>query len=182
LAARSSQKVRTEISSNSASFSDDNSSIDSLTVEGSNVVNSDVWRIRGQDLNGAAKDPKSTVPFGAGNLTALFVMRIDHGLGDGGAPRLNFWVNPSLSSEAANGAPVWGDWEDSDDPLPMQPGWIGLSAGNASGNRPFAEFTLDEFRIGATWEDVTPIAAVPEPTSAMLLGGLIAMLAMRRGK
>jgi hypothetical protein len=147
----------------------------------SNVVNSDVWRLRGQDLDGVNKDPKSTVPFGAGNNTALVVFRIDYGMGDGGAPRMNMWVNPMLAAEALNGTPVVADWESRDDPLPMQPGWIGVQAGNASSNRPFAEFTFDEFRVGTTWADVTPFTAVPEPTAAgavLLTGGLA--LARRR--
>jgi hypothetical protein len=163
-------------------YGDDGGDAIDLTVgNASNVVDSDVWRLRGQDLDGASKDPKSTVPFGAGNATALFVMRIDYGIGDGGAPRLNFWVNPVLSSEGANVAPVFGDWEDSDDPLPMQPGWIGLSAGDGSSNRPFAEFTLDEFRVGATWEDVTPFVAVPEPaTWALVAGWAVALAGAKR--
>ena len=150
----------------------------------SNVVDSDVWRLRGQDLDGVNKDPKSTVPFGAGNNTALVVMRIDYGLGDGGAPRMNLWVNPTLASEAANAAPIVADWETRDDPLPMQPGWIGVQAGNASSNRPFAEFTFDEFRVGTTWADVTPHTAVPEPaaTGALLLSAGLTLARRRQGR
>jgi uncharacterized protein (TIGR03382 family) len=41
---------------------------------------------------------------------------------------------------------------------------------------------LDAIRVGTTWEDVTGVAAVPEPTVAGLgLVGLAALLRRRRG-
>lgn len=146
----------------------------------SNVVDSDVWRLRGQDLDGVNKDPASTVAFGAGNNTALIVMRIDYGMGDGGAPRMHIWVNPTLASEATNATPIIADWETRDDPLPMQPGWIGVQAGNASSNRPFSEFTFDEFRVGTTWADVTPFTPIPEPTTAAALLAIAGIVLARR--
>lgn len=39
----------------------------------------------------------------------------------------------------------------------------------------YTHFSFDEFRVGTTWEDVTPTAAIPEPATAtlglLLLGG-----------
>jgi predicted aspartyl protease len=56
---------------------------------------------------------------------------------------------------------------------------IRIFAGNAQGDTPFAEWSLDEIRIGETFSDVTP--HIPEPAALSLgLLGLAALSTQRR--
>jgi hypothetical protein len=137
-------------------FGDDNGDAIQLLVGNPSNEPDDFWRLRGQDLDGRSKDPRSDQPFGQGSGADLVVIRIDHGGGADGADRLFMYVNPVLSSEAANTDRVVADWETRDDPLYMQPRWLGLEAGNGDEFRPAAVYAFDEFRIGSSWEDVTP--------------------------
>ncbi len=143
-------------------FSNDGGDAVPVLVGAPSNEDTDVWRLRGQDLDGVSKDPQVDVPFGEGQLTHFVVLRIDHGQGDGNADELNLYVDPLLGSESLNSIGVTADWEVRDDPLYLPGDWIGIQAGNASSNRPFAEFTFDEFRIGQTWGDVVPLAAAIE--------------------
>jgi hypothetical protein len=149
-------------------FSNDGGDAVPLSVGGVSNAEDDVWRLRGQDLDGVNKDPLIDQPFGAGNLVYLVVLRIDHGEGDGMADQINMYLNPWLEAENLNTIGVTADWETRDDPLYLPGDWIGLEAGDASGNRPYAEFTFDEFRIGQNWGDVLPYTAVPEPSTFAL--------------
>ncbi|MEX0331829.1 MAG: hypothetical protein AB3N64_10440 [Puniceicoccaceae bacterium] len=137
-------------------FSSDSGDAVPLFIGGVSNAMEDVWRLRGQDLDGVSKDPLINQPFGEGNRVYLVVLRIDHGEGDGGADEINMYLNPVLTEEARNFIGVTADWETRDDPLYLPGRWIGIEAGDGSGSRPFAEFTFDEFRIGQTWESVTP--------------------------
>ncbi len=119
-------------------------------------LNDNVWRVTGEDLYGTdgRRDPRSTVPFGG--ETALVVIRIDHGGGGSRTDRFRVWINPVLATEAANNLPMLFDWTVRNDPHHIAPDWIGLVVGDGSGNRPHAEVIFDEFRLGPTWESVTP--------------------------
>lgn len=158
-------------------FSNDGGDAVPVLIGGPSNTQTDVWRLRGQDLDGVNKDPRIEQPFGEGANTYLVVLRIDHGDGDGGADQINMYLDPLLSDESLNTIGVTADWEQRDDPLFLPGNWIGVQAGDASGNRPHAEFTFDEFRIGQTWSDVLPYRAVPEPSALALLilagGGLL---------
>lgn len=137
-------------------FGDDNGDAIQLLVGNPSNESDDFWRLRGQDLDGRSKDPRSDEPFGQGAGPDLVVIRIDHGAGPDGADRFFMYVNPVLSSEEANTSRVVADWETRDDPLYMQPRWLGLEAGNGDALRPAAVYAFDEFRIGSSWEAVTP--------------------------
>lgn len=143
-------------------FSSDNGDAVQLLVGNPSNEDTDVWRLRGQDLDGTSKDPSIDEPFGAGALTYLVVIRIDHGEGDGQSDEINMYLNPDLADESLNTVGVTADWETRDDPLYLPGRWIGLEVGNASSNRPYSELTFDEFRIGQTWGDVAPISPVSE--------------------
>jgi hypothetical protein len=138
-------------------FSDNDGDILALLIGNQSNKSDDVWRITGEDIYGdERRDARSTVPFGSGEATHLIVMRIDHGGGGWHGDRLRVWVDPLLASEAANQPPLTFDWTQRDDPLYVQPAFLGLEAGDGSGNRPHAELSFDEFRIGDSWESVTP--------------------------
>jgi hypothetical protein len=115
-----------------------------------------VWRITGEDLYGSdgRRDARSRTPFGG--ATAFVVVRIDHGGGGWQADRFRVWFNPVLAAEGVNAPPLLFDWTVRDDPRHIAPDWIGLTVGDGTGNRPHAEVIFDEFRLGASWEDVTP--------------------------
>ena len=156
-------------------FSNDQGDAVPLFIGGVSNATDDVWRLRGQDLDGTNKDPLVNEPFGEGSRIHLVVLRIDHGEGDGGADEINMYLNPRLAAESLNTIGVTADWETRDDPLYLPGNWIGVEAGDASGNRPHAEFTFDEFRIGQTWESVLPLAvtnpcAYPEVSGYMDTG------------
>ncbi|MCA9259198.1 MAG: hypothetical protein KDA61_08360 [Planctomycetales bacterium] len=63
---------------------------------------------------------------------------------------------------------------------------IRFFAGNQSGDRAFADWLIDELRVGETFADVTPhtsggtAGAVPEPVSLLLAAGTCAAFAARR--
>jgi len=137
-------------------FSSDAGDAVPLFIGGVSNSMEDVWRLRGQDLDGVSKDPLIAEPFGAGNRVYLVVIRIDHGQGDGGADEVNMYLNPLLAAEELNTIGVTADWETRDDPLYLPGHWLGIEAGDASSNRPFADLSFDEFRIGQTWADVVP--------------------------
>lgn len=137
-------------------FGDDNGDAIQLLVGNPSNESDDLWRIRGQDLDGRSKDPRSDEPFGEGSGADLVVIRIDHGAGADTADRFYVYVNPVLSAESANADRFVADWETRDDPLYMQPRWLGLEAGNGDEFRPAAIYAFDEFRVGSSWEAVTP--------------------------
>lgn len=117
----------------------------------------DVWRFTGEDLYGDdRRDARSSVPFGSGDKTDFVVIRIDHGSGGWHGDRFKVWINPKLASEKANAPPITFDWTTRDEPLYMQPGFIGIEAGDGDSQRPHAELAFDEFRLGDSWESVTP--------------------------
>lgn len=117
----------------------------------------DVWRFTGEDLYGdERRDARSKVAFGSGREVRFLVVRIDHGAGGWLGDRLRVWIDPDLSAEEANDAPITFDWTTRDDPLHVQPAILSLEANNGNALRPHAELNFDEFRIGGSWETVTP--------------------------
>ncbi len=103
------------------------------------------------------------------------VMRIDHNGDSTVADSVYLWFNPDLSkpetiADAQIQLPNWTITEmvegvetqvpkDFSDIMYICP-W----AGDASGNRPHAEFLFDEFRMGTTWASVTPNEGGGTPT------------------
>lgn len=137
-------------------FSNDAGDAVPLFIGGVSNATDDVWRLRGQDLDGVSKDPKSELPFGAGNAVYFVVLKVEHGTGDGMADVVKVFLNPSLTGEAANEVSIVAGWETRDDPLYLPGDWLGIEVGDASGYRPYAELVFDEYRIGESWAAVTP--------------------------
>jgi hypothetical protein len=159
-------------------WSDDNGDGVPMHVGNLSNVQEDLWTLNGQDLD---DDPPQALnaPFGAGSLTYFIVFKFEHGTGDGDGDQVQMYVNPLLGSEGQNVPDAIGNWEKDDDPLHMPGRWFSVEAGDGSGNRPFAEFSLDELRIGATWSDVTP-QAVPEPSALCLSALALSFVLTRR--
>lgn len=142
----------------------------------------DVWRLAGQDLDDQNPPPRTDQPFGEGSNTYFVVMRIDHSAGDGDGDRMYFYLNPLLASEASNTPDLTENWEADDDPLHLPGDWLAVEVGNNSSNRPFSEFTFDEYRIGDSWADVTPFSAIPEPSSLPNLLLAVSLAGSRRSR
>lgn len=168
----------------------DDTSDDAVPLHIGNLSNQqdDVWQLRGQDLDNQNPPPMTDQPFGEGELTYFVLFKIDHSAGDGGGgpgqpggDRMSFYLNPQLAGEGLNTPDLVENWEARDDPLYLPGHWLSVEVGNASSNRPFSEFTFDEFRIGNTWADVTPFTVVPEPTALALgLASAALLIATRR--
>ncbi|MCO6045066.1 PEP-CTERM sorting domain-containing protein [Aeoliella sp. ICT_H6.2] len=163
-------------------YSNDNGDQVPLLIGNLSNVDQDVWRLSGQDLDDQSNAPIIDQPFGEGSNTYLVVFRIDHAAGDGDGDQIHMYLDPLLESEGQNTPSLVANWEKDDDPLYLPGDWLAVQVGDDSGNRPYSEFTFDEYRIGSTWEDVTPFTAIPEPTSLMLLGlsGLAVVVCHRR--
>jgi hypothetical protein len=144
-------------------FSNDSGDAVPLFVGGVSNATDDVWRLRGQDLDGVNKDPKSEMPFGSGNIVYFVILKIQHGSGDGFADVVKVYLNPQLEAEEVNEPAMEAGWETRDDPLYLPGDWLGFEVGNNSSYRPFAELIVDEFRIGDTWEAVAPIDGDSSP-------------------
>jgi hypothetical protein len=143
-------------------FGDDNGDAIQLLFGNPSNSSDNVWRFQGQDIDGVNKDPRSTAPFGGNPEPNFVVIKIEHGVGSDGADKIRMWVDPFLHSEADNGGAPNAFWRTRDDPLYMQPGWIGLEVGGGDALRPAAALAFDEFRIGPSWASVTPYERDPE--------------------
>jgi hypothetical protein len=105
-------------------------------------------------------------------VESFVLLRIDHGAGD--VDNAYLWVNPSMDAEPTIDsamATTTGNWNfNRVRPFAGNP--------NATSGNIGAEGYLDEFRLGTTWADVTP---VPEPSTWALFGlGALALLLYRR--
>ena len=108
--------------------------------------------------------PGSPIAMGVG-LTHLLIGRIDWN--PGGFETVSLWVDPSnVTSEGAAGATYLST---SAFELTAITG-VRPFVGNTAGGFNAVSANFDEFRLGGTWESVTSLAVVPEPTSAALLG------------
>ena len=124
-------------------------------------------------VNGRLRDVYSESKF---DELSLVVMRIDHLPGN---DNFHFWVNPALSVDpsdsSASGHFLASEIEATAASLSVEPyllpgdgefsfNRVRLFAGN-SNVIPFAEWLLDEIRVGTTFADVTP-HLVPEASGA----------------
>jgi len=123
--------------------------------------------------SGGARKP-TDVTFG-GQLDFI-VMAIEHNSGNISNDTAYVWVNPTDGA----GLPLGGAnpafstaltntlgvaYEFQFDRIRV------FAGGNANASQPYVEWIVDEYRLGESWADVTPI---PEPTVAVL-GGLAAL-------
>ena len=108
--------------------------------------------------------------------THLLIGRIDWN--STGNETVTLWVDPSnVTSEGAAGAFYLST---SGFELTAITGVRPFVGNNATGF-PAVSANFDEFRLGGSWESVTSLAVVPEPTSAVLLGvGALSLFALRR--
>jgi hypothetical protein len=106
----------------------------------------------------AAGTVASTGAFTAGQ-TSLLVIRIDFVAGAGDV--FNLWVDPTLGQPlgVANAT------------VTTAADWGGLSQLNFRPSTLNA-MTMDEFRMGTTYESVTPFTVIPEPSAFAALAGL----------
>jgi hypothetical protein len=122
----------------------------------------------------AANGVPTTTPI---NQQSLLVLRVDYAAGNDNA---YLFVNPTLGVEpliSGASATLLGVTDLSFFRLRPFTG-----ANDAANSRPYAEFAMDEIRIGDTYADVTPFTVVPEPSVvALLVVGLAAMM-WRRGR
>lgn len=158
-------------------WSNDNG--DAVPMHVGNLSNTqhDVWTLNGQDLDD--DPPRTNSPFGAGALTYLVVFKFEHGTGDGQGDEVYMYMNPLLGGEGLNTPALIANWEKDDDPLHLPGSWVSVEVGSASSNRPYSDFSFDEFRIGSTWDAVTPIV-VPEPGAMGVAGLVLGVAASRR--
>ena len=111
--------------------------------------------------------------------TYFFVVKVEDDVDSNNLPsdQVTLWINPLLSSEAANPTPL----------LQTLVGFNGIFPGNTGIDRlslignpenPGSTF-FDEFRVGNSWDSVTPI---PEPGTTVLLCGILVLglVAFRR--
>jgi hypothetical protein len=119
--------------------------------------------------------PSSPIAMGIGQ-THLLIGRIDWN--SSGNETVTLWVDPSnVTSEGAAGGAYLST---SGFELTAITGVRPFVGNNATGF-PAVSANFDEFRLGGTWESVTSLAVVPEPTSAALLGvAALGLLALRR--
>ena len=119
--------------------------------------------------------PGNPIAMGVGQ-THLLIGRIDWN--SAGFETVSLWVDPTdVTSEATAGATYLST---SAFELTAITGVRPFVGNNATGF-PAVSANFDEFRLGGTWESVTSLAVVPEPTTGAFLGlGAVSLLALRR--
>ncbi|HEU6447719.1 MAG TPA: immunoglobulin domain-containing protein [Verrucomicrobiae bacterium] len=116
-------------------------------------------------------DPNSTF----GERTNFIVVRVDHN--PGGNDSAWLFVNPILGTEPSTnsaGAVSLGNFDFSFDRLRV------FAGGQSSASQPYAEMVLDEYRLGETYADVTPIVSAAGATgfvitNIQLIGGNVVL-------
>jgi len=124
---------------------------------------------------GGLLTPANPIAMGIGQ-THLLIGRIDwNALGN---ETVTLWVDPgNVTSEGVAGAAYLAS---NGFELTAITGVRPFVGNNATGF-PAVSANFDEFRLGGTWESVTSLAVVPEPTSAALVSlGALSLLAWRR--
>ncbi len=125
-----------------------------------------------QASGGSLAQPVGNIAF---DQPQMLVMRFDDNVNpDSGSgaegDQMKFWLNPILTSEASNPSPTILSTTDN------KMNWY---VRNSAWTLGYTEFNVDaeadesvifdEFRIGNTWEEVTPFTVVPEPSGLLLL-------------
>ena len=128
---------------------------------------------------GGLLTPSSPIAMGIGQ-THLLIGRIDWNAA--GNETVTLWVDPSnVTSEGAAGASYVSTSAFELTAITAVRPFVGNAATVGGNPVPGASANFDEFRLGGSWESVTSLAVVPEPTSAALLGvGALSLLALRR--
>jgi hypothetical protein len=92
-----------------------------------------------------------------------------------GASTVTLYVDPDVASLGTGSAPTGGSivTYSTANPFPFE----SVAIGNAGPVGTIISF--DEFRLGSSWADVSPVA-VPEPSTLLLAGGGLAAVARRR--
>lgn len=111
------------------------------------------------------------------SLLSFAVVRIDYGATNNDTAYL--FINPQLGTEPTLSSAVAMTNNFDFSFFRVRP----FAGGNdAANSRPYAELSVDEIRIGTTWQDVAPfITLVPEPSTAALASlGLLAWVVRRR--
>lgn len=126
---------------------------------------------------GLVQNTVSPIAMGVG-VTHLIVGRIDWNAT--GNETVSLWVDPTdVTSEGLAGATYLST---SGFELTAITG-VRPFVGNTAGALTAVSANFDEFRLGGTWQSVTSLAVVPEPTSAALAGlGISMALVLRRRK
>lgn len=122
--------------------------------------------------NGFAGTPASTGITVQANTTYLLVGKI--AFSATGNDTVSLWVNPTGSNEANAGA-AGASYVNSSN-------FTTLDNVQAYQSTAAYNMTLDEFRLGTTWADVTPGLPTPEPASLGLLAGAGYLVIRRRSR
>lgn len=127
----------------------------------------------GMQLLGAGKPPLVVSTLSTTNQ-AFLTLRIDFNAASATNENIYLWVNPTLGVEpllTSADATLLGTQLGNGNPWTR----IRIQQGTTGDNG-----TLDEIRIGQTWNDVTPM--VPEPGTLVLLGVALAGVSAWRGR
>ena len=120
----------------------------------------------------------SPIAMGVG-ITHLLIGRIDWN--SAGFETVTLWVDPTdVTSEGAAGAAYASTAAFELTALTGVRPFVGNGATVGGSPVPGVSANFDEFRLGGSWESVTSLAVVPEPTTAALLGLGAVSLALRR--
>jgi len=120
----------------------------------------------------ASGTPVSTGVTVQANTTYLLVGKIDFSAT--GNDTISLWVNPT-SSDQANAGAAGASYVNSSN-------FTALDHVQAYQSTAAYNMTIDEFRLGTTWADVTPGLPTPEPASLGLLAGAGYLMIRRRSR
>jgi len=123
------------------------------------------WSMSGIGITGNLQSTTAVVE----DTLNLLVLRVDFNA-SGVNERIRFYLNP-----------VPGSLEPSTPAIDVIAGDFGTLAKIGFGTGNTSTATMDEFRLGTTWNEVVPLSAIPEPATAFLmLTGLGAIMLQQR--
>lgn len=113
--------------------------------------------------------------------TTYFIVGSYQIVSGSGNDTVSLWVAPASSSFGAT-SPAASVSVTSGTDLATTSGLNNIIIQQMTGSALLPSLLIDELRVGTTWADVTPVAAIPEPSSAAaLIGGLaIGFAGLRR--